>query len=168
MLNRRRLPVHALGEGNGAGDDDEVIENNAEKDMEEMIAAFLRKKNGGRDAGRRPSTTTTTRPRRCANCGKEHKELKCPLPPVAVSDRPCWTCGKKGRVGRDCPDKRKPLKTVDEEIEGLLARLAVVEKADGFLRPAEHRQEEEPDDAAAAAQATSRGQGRGEYRGGGS
>ncbi len=45
------------------------------------------------------------RPRRCANCGQTHPEIKCPHPAVARDDRTCWDCGKKNHVARNCPNK---------------------------------------------------------------
>ncbi len=53
-------------------------------------------------------------PRRCPNCNDTHPERKCPKPSVAVSDRRCWFCNKKGHVGRDCPDKAKGLKAIED------------------------------------------------------
>ena len=56
-------------------------------------------------------------PRRCPNCNGTHPERKCPKPAVAVSDRRCWVCNKKGHVGRDCPDKTKGVKAI-EDVKG--------------------------------------------------
>ena len=68
------------------------------------------------------------------NCGEEHKDNKCPHPPVAVGDRKCWTCGKKGHSNRDCPDrKKKPFKNVNDEIEEGVRLLGTLRE--GFTHP---------------------------------
>lgn len=77
-------------------------------------------------------------PRKCANCGKEHEQRTCPHPSVPVSDRPCWTCGKKGHASRDCPDK-KDRKGAVKAIEDILPFFgqtlnAVTNQDDGFTK----------------------------------
>ena len=68
--------------------------------IEELTAAVLRKtRDGKRDPVR-------TNPRKCANCGGTHPELKCPHPEVAREARKCWTCGKTGHSNRDCPARK--------------------------------------------------------------
>ena len=83
------------------------------------LVAFV-KRNGGNPRERRQprggggsgAGTGARAPRKCPNCGKEHKELKCPHPPVDFKDRPCWKCGKKNHLAKDCKEK---LAGVNEE-----------------------------------------------------
>ena len=80
---------------------------------EEVLAAVQRfqKRTGKRPPPRaqpKRAAADGARPtRKCPNCGKEHVETRCPHPAVAIADRACWTCGKKGHSGRDCPQKNK-------------------------------------------------------------
>ena len=127
LFNRRRGGgggVHGLEFGPAAGAtketdaaDDGVLEDlillAQNGSREEVLAAVQRFQNRN---GKRPPTRAqpkrapadgTRPPRKCPNCGKEHVELRCPHPAVAIADRPCWTCGKTGHSGRDCPQKNK-------------------------------------------------------------
>ena len=83
---------------------------------EEVLAAVQRFQKRTGNGPRRPppraqpkrAAADGARPtRKCPNCGKEHVETRCPHPAVAIADRACWTCGKKGHSGRDCPQKNK-------------------------------------------------------------
>ena len=84
------------------------------------LVAFV-KRNGGNPRDRRQprggggsgAGAGTRAPRKCPNCGKEHKELKCLHPPVDIKDRPCWKCGKKNHVAKNCTEK---LAGVNEEM----------------------------------------------------
>jgi len=78
-----------------------------------------RRQNGQRQdpkQQKRGDSDRPRQPRKCANCGKEHEQRACPLPPVAVADRACWTCGKKGHSNRDCPDRAKGAVKAIEDI----------------------------------------------------
>ena len=70
--------------------------------VEEMLAAIMAKRNGRRQ----PPANAERAPRRCANCGEVHPELKCPFPEVPREMRPCWTCGKTGHSNADCPVRK--------------------------------------------------------------
>ncbi len=139
LMNRRRLPIHAVDIGEistmegliaafnrlNRNDDDDESDIGEISTVEGLIAAFNRLNRNGRAGGGGGGVKGTIkqapragdpprRPRRCANCGKEHAALKCPEPPVAVSDRKCWVCEKKGHIGRDCPDKKRPIKAIED------------------------------------------------------
>ena len=146
LLTRKRLPVHnvensLMDQLRGViteqedSDDDDVPTS-----LEELVAAIRtgkfqpRQRRSIRDQPSRP-------PRKCANCGKEHKELKCPHPEVAKADRVCWTCGEKYHQSRDCPNKkignRKVNAIEDRPAERGIRRIAAVGYADdeGFQKP---------------------------------
>ena len=62
--------------------------------------------------------------------------MKCPEPPIAVSDLLCWTCGGKNHSSRDCPERvKKPVKLMGDEGQGEPRRLAMVVEADGYSKP---------------------------------
>ena len=149
LLNRRRLPVHALGEGSlaeaHAHAPGAVTEpSNSLSAIEELLAAFRRGDKGRGKGGGAATRGDDNRgrgddnggPRKCPNCTKEHKELKCPYPKVEVKDRACWTCGKTGHSSANCPDKKtanRSLKTVEEELADIITRLGCVDHAPGPL-----------------------------------
>ncbi len=61
--------------------------------------------NGGKGHGSQP---------KCANCGGDHDRRACPKAEVPVSQRPCHGCGEAGHIARFCPNKKQPIKAVDE------------------------------------------------------
>ena len=118
-------------------------------DPEEMIAAITRFQNrrtNTRGAPQRtpPQTAVADRqgktdrpPRRCANCGETHVELKCPHPEVARDKRKCWTCGKENHSSRDCPDKAKrAIKAIEDAptIPFFGSLVGAVYDEDGFTK----------------------------------
>ena len=149
LLNKQRLPVHVLGDSSApcpcehaAAPEESELENIDLNSREGLIAII--KRLGGRPGANRAlrDQAPPRGPRKCANCGKEHKELKCPHPRVDVKDRVCWECGGKNHVARDCPQKGKSGKAVravdDAGLQAVLARLSVVNYApdgEGFTRP---------------------------------
>ncbi len=104
----RDAVMRLINGGNENGD-----EGSSEKDqgLDEFIAAInrMRGQPGGRPAVTRPRTDLAVQrgPRKCANCGQEHAERKCPHPPVPVGDRLCWFCKGKGHTSRDCEKRKK-------------------------------------------------------------
>ena len=52
---------------------------------------------------RAPRAAGSARELKCTNCGGPHRIEACTKPKLAISDRPCWTCGKK-HLNKDCPD----------------------------------------------------------------
>ena len=141
LLNQQRLPTHLLQRDQlqepSAGPSSDGAQpqptQNGDKiaELEELLAVMKRRNGPGGDSRNRG-------PRKCANCGGEHEGLKCPHPPVPVSERKCWTCGKTGHSNADCPqrkskqqnngknDGRKGIKSLEEELEGYFQRLATV------------------------------------------
>ena len=98
LLQQQRLPLHRVEESPPAQDESEE-ELNFEAMSRDDLVAFV-KRNGGNPRDRRQprggggngAGTGPRAPRKCPNCGKEHKELKCLHPPVDFKDRPCWKC----------------------------------------------------------------------------
>ncbi len=146
LLTRRRLPLHNVEDdlreqlraaAHGAGEDDE--DEPPMETVEDLIAAFRNGKFQPRQRRDRQNPSARL-PRRCANCGKEHKELKCPHPAVAVEDRVCWNCGKKNHQAKNCPEQKAnrsaKVNAVDDRPTGHgLRRLCVVAHPDGFTEP---------------------------------
>ena len=97
LLQQQRLPLHRVEDQTSPEESDEEL--NLESMSRDDLVAFV-KRNGGnprdrrnpRGAGNSGTGTGPKAPRKCPNCGKEHKELKCPHPAVDVKDRPCWKC----------------------------------------------------------------------------
>ena len=139
LLNRRRLPVHNVNldeqqdpDGSAAAliDVESLIAALKDgrlpegiPDVESLIAAIK----GGRFQPRRdkgkiaktksPGDTRPPRQVRCPNCGEEHSKDDCTRPKVALDDRLCWTCNKKGHTSARCPQRRQrnqSLKTVED------------------------------------------------------
>ncbi len=148
LLTRRRLPLHNVEDdlreqlraaAHGAGEDEE--DEQPMNTVEDLIAAFRSGKFQPRQRrDRQPQDSATRLPRRCPNCGKEHKELKCPHPSVAVADRLCWNCGKKNHQAKNCPEQKAnrsaKVNAVDDKPTGHgLRRLCVVAHPDGFTEP---------------------------------
>ncbi len=123
MLNKRRLPVHAIEE-TAADEDDEEIDFRSINNIEDLVAAVQRMAGRGRGfgqraggaGGRRVGASNTRdsgskqpppvrRARRCPNCSQEH-EGRCTKPEVPRNERTCWGCGKKDHLSRDCPEKK--------------------------------------------------------------
>ncbi len=115
LMNRQRLPVHAVGDEPEAHGEDQVtlasLLDNVSS-MEELVAAVQRLQ--GRRFGNRKTPPPppnrkkddpTRPPRRCPNCGGTHDDRKCPKAPVDVGKRPCWNCGEPGHVSSKCPAK---------------------------------------------------------------
>ena len=106
-------PKQEAGNADDAAIEDILItvQNGSREDVLAAVQRYQRRANpaNGRRQQRPPPKSAdaagTRPPRKCPNCGKEHVETRCPHPAVAVADRPCWTCGKKGHSGRDCPQK---------------------------------------------------------------
>ena len=131
VLNNRRRPLHAVNlERAEIPEAEENEDFGPINNIEELLAAVNRmrgKLSLWKGAGAQPrqqgsSAAATRGPRKCPNCGKEHVETKCPHPPVAMADRPCWTCNRKGHSSRDCPDKKsqgKPLKVIEDAMAAI-------------------------------------------------
>ncbi len=96
---------------------------------DELIAAFQKMNSRRPQTGTRASTATSTstrtstaprstetqrRPRKCPNCGEEHEARVCPKPPVAIADRKCWGCGRPGHSSRQCPDRNKGIRAIED------------------------------------------------------
>ncbi len=118
ILNRKRGQLHNL-EDEPLGCSEEDLEGADLSTVDGILAVINRFRRNGKNNFRgrqqeaprkfnvgQPNGSANQRPRKCANCGKEHPERKCPEPPVAVADRKCWTCNEKGHLGRDCPEKQ--------------------------------------------------------------
>ena len=150
LLQQQKLPLHRIEEGSRDFDDREFGGDEDDRDVEtmtrsELIAYVKRGEQGARGrsrgavGGQRRERDGGERrergPRKCPNCGKEHAELKCPLPPVDRAARPCWVCHKTGHIGRDCFNKKQIGGLSDERSvgvispDGALRRLAMVEYA---------------------------------------
>ncbi len=125
LMNRKKLPIHALDVDDLGGDGDEngfadiiaAIQKLQQDGCDaDLVAAIQRFQRGGggrfqrRSPGGAPSPPPRPAedrpPRKCPNCGKTHAG-RCTAAPVSPADRPCWTCGKKGHVSRNCPDKKR-------------------------------------------------------------
>jgi hypothetical protein len=67
----------------------------------------------------RPADTSkgnVARKPRCTNCGMEnHTIADCRKPIVPLKDRPCFECGKTGHSARQCPQKKRSLKALEDE-----------------------------------------------------
>ena len=121
LLHRKKLPLHLVAQPEQPSSEDEVqgdLNLNTYEDEEQLLAAFRFQKR----TGRAPQRTTTrpvhretrrteegraTRPAKCPNCNGEHRAFECTKPKLALSDRVCWTCQKKGHNSSACPDKGK-------------------------------------------------------------
>ena len=96
-----------------------------------------RRDNGGprKPAAQRGDNDRQRPPRKCPNCGKEHEAgtRVCPHPSVQVTDRPCWTCGKKGHTSQACPDRKAKgtIKAI-EDIIPFFGACVVAEADEGF------------------------------------
>ena len=93
--------------GTSAAEDmrqDEEDEDNPISSLEELLAMVNKARTGARTERRQPGQRQDRmqqpqarrgdgdrerKPRKCANCGKEHEQRACPHPPVSVADRPC-------------------------------------------------------------------------------
>jgi len=125
LLDQKKLPVHAVSaEQSQIGDDDDktFFDMNilqGVSNMEDLVNVVDKwKQRRGRQTqrdrpqsrapsqSRPPSATGARPPRKCPNCNEEHPSTRCPKPPIAVEDRTCWSCGKKGHSSRQCPNKR--------------------------------------------------------------
>ncbi len=140
LLDQKKLPVHAVNaEPSEIEDDDHAFFDmnilQGVSNMEDLINVVDKwKQRRGRQAQRstlgsrqqsrapsqlRPAPATETRPpRKCPNCNEEHASTRCPKPPIAVEDRTCWSCGKKGHSSRQCPSK-KTVGAVNEDSDSL-------------------------------------------------
>ena len=140
LLDQKKLPVHAVNaEPSEIEDDDHAFFDmnilQGVSNMEDLINVVDKwKQRRGRQAQRstlgsrqqsrapsqlRPAPATGTRPpRKCPNCNEEHASTRCPKPPIAVEDRTCWSCGKKGHSSRQCPSK-KTVGAVNEDSDSL-------------------------------------------------
>ncbi len=118
LLNRKKLPVHAVQ----ADEDDDVDDfyiDPANMTKDELVAVVNRLNTQGRvrqGPGRRFGAQRRTGapgaapppkdrpPRKCANCGEAHPGA-CPKARVATADRLCCGCGKPGHTSANCPAK---------------------------------------------------------------
>jgi len=57
---------------------------------------------------------------KCTNCGSDkHSIAQCTRPIVPVSERPCFTCGKRGHPASRCPDKPATrVNNIDDDEDG--------------------------------------------------
>ena len=108
IMNRKRGQMNMVETEDRQSDEERPLQSI--ETIEDLIAAFNRLNGKGKQLGVKANKTDTSsaplRPRKCANCGDTHAEVKCPKPPVPVSQRKCWHCNKPGHVGRNCPDKK--------------------------------------------------------------
>ena len=116
LLNRRRLPVH-----NVQAEEEEPDLTNLSS-VEDFILAFRKFAGGSKRTFQRQQTGNKNgdRPPRalkCPNCGEEHERTQCKKPILPVSERLCWTCGKKGCTAAKCPmkGKKKDTRLVDND-----------------------------------------------------
>ncbi len=139
LLDQKKLPVHAvngeLPDIDDDGDDEhtffdtnifqgisnmEELVNVVDKWKQQRGRRSQRSAPGSRPQSRapsqsRPASATGTRPpRKCPNCNEEHPSTRCPKPPIAVEDRTCWSCGRKGHSSRQCPNKKTVGAVVDD------------------------------------------------------
>ena len=146
LLQQQRLPLHRVEDQNSPPNrsDEDEEEPNIESMSRDDLVAYVKRNSGNprdkrnpRNGGGNGTGSGPKAPRKCPNCGKEHKELKCPHPPVDIKDRPCWKCGKKGHVGRDCKEKIAAL-TEERRIGSLHGGTALRSLSalnDGFSMP---------------------------------
>ena len=147
LLNRRRLPVHAVVEE--TREEEPVQGAMGFDDVEDLIAAirsgkFQPRARDGAKTRRPDAPKQFTRPIRCPNCGGEHSKDACTKTKVALGDRTCWECGEKGHTASRCT-KRKPrgaIKAVDDAMPvfGMLACIdnEGFQKARGTVKPRPH------------------------------
>ncbi len=93
-------------------------------DREELLGAIMRKLGMSQRPGPRAPRpgaaprADTRPPLRCINCGgKDHLARDCNKPQVPPSKRPCFKCGKPGRIGANCRDGGASIKAVEEADE---------------------------------------------------
>ena len=153
--NRSKPGVHAVdeyrahdGDNNDEHHDDETVGN---MDSLEDVIAFIKKfgnprrQDRSRQERQRQSTERDDRrprqdagrddrpPRKCPNCDKTHPERRCPEPPVALSDRKCWQCNKKGHNSSACPEKKRPaIKAIEDAPAPFFGYLNMVSDANEF------------------------------------
>ncbi len=143
LMNRRRLPIHAVQEENE--EDNEDVKPEGINSMEDLLMAIQRwTRRGQRTPGPRsdgPARTRSApappaRKRKCPNCGEEHAALKCPRPAVEISERKCWECNEKGHVSRDCKKRQGKIaiKAIEDRQDNLNGFFMVDE--DGFTKVA--------------------------------
>ncbi len=134
LMNRKKLPIHAVDDGSGDDDDENDLTDiltaiqkfqhgGCDADLVAAVQRFQRgrggrfqRRNPGRTSPPPPRPAEDRPPRKCPNCGKTHAG-RCTAAPVSPDERPCWTCGKKGHVSRNCPDKKREgsaVKAVDD------------------------------------------------------
>ena len=100
------------------------------------------RRQGGGGGGGRPDRRPQQRgdgdrqrsPRKCANCCKDHEQRACPHPAIAVADRACWTCGKKGNSSAQCPGTQAKgnIKAIEDAILPFFGTCNAVMDKDGF------------------------------------
>ena len=137
LLDRRRLPVHTVA------DEDEDFDMRNISNVDELMA-FIRKSFAGKNKQNRRNQTAPQKtgdpprqprgPIRCANCGDEHPRTECNKPIVPVSERKCWTCGKKGCISSRCPEKKKSrdVRNVESEEDMPCFGLGMAADSEGF------------------------------------
>ena len=127
-MNRQEAPIHSVV----ASDDRtpplvrDQRDDEDDESYEGMFAAFNKvwkgrfaKKPAGAGGARRepssqPRSLNTDRPRKCPNCSETHGSKVCPKPSVDMKDRACHECGKTGHFSRNCPNKQRAVRAIED------------------------------------------------------
>ncbi len=154
LLNRKKLPVHAV---NTEDNDENDFDINNINSVQDFIAFFKRfngnmhngnnggNRSGGGGAGGDDKRRADAPPRavKCPNCGGEHEKSKCKKPIIPVSKRKCFNCDEEGHTSRFCPKKKtgghgggqRSVRTVDDEPEREMPIFGISTTDDGGFTP---------------------------------